>query len=60
MSDKIRRSWLLVPLTKEEGLLSAGRSGADVVVLELAAACAARDAEKQAALARLGASQQGA
>jgi hypothetical protein len=53
MNDKVRRSWLLVPLSKEEGLLSAGRSGADVVVLELAAACAARDVEKQAAAARL-------
>jgi len=35
LSNKVRRSWLLVPLTKEAGLLSAGRSGADVVVLDL-------------------------
>jgi hypothetical protein len=41
----------MVPLSMEEGLLSTGRSGADVVVLEVAAA---RDAEKQAALARAG------
>jgi hypothetical protein len=57
MNDKVRRSWLLVPLAKEEGLLSAGRSDADVVVLELAAVCAARDVEKQAALARLAGKQ---
>ena len=33
--DKIRRSWLLVPMSKPERIASAHRAGADVVVLDL-------------------------
>lgn len=35
MTDKVRRSWLLVPLSDEERVGQAGRSGADVIVLDL-------------------------
>lgn len=43
MNDKVRRSWLLVPLSKEERVLQAARSGADVVVLDLVELVAERD-----------------
>jgi len=35
MRDKIRRSWLLVPMSQEARLARAPQSGADVVVLDL-------------------------
>lgn len=35
MSEKIRRSWLLVPMSKEERLAQVPQAGADVVVLDL-------------------------
>jgi citrate lyase subunit beta/citryl-CoA lyase len=35
MDEQIRRSWLLVPMSKEERLAQAPRSGADVIVLDL-------------------------
>ena len=43
MTDKIRRSWLLVPMSKPERVDSAHLAGADVVVLDLAELVAERD-----------------
>ena len=43
MTDKIRRSWLLVPMSKPERIESAHLAGADVVVLDLAELVAERD-----------------
>ena len=45
--DKIRRSWLLVPVSRPERLASAPSAGADVVVLDLAEFVA--EADKPAA-----------
>jgi citrate lyase subunit beta/citryl-CoA lyase len=46
MSDKIRRSWLLVPVSKEERIAQAHQTGADVVVLDLAELVAEGDKPK--------------
>src|SRR3989442_13358696 len=35
MSARIRRSWLVVPMSKAEQIARASRSGADVIVLDL-------------------------
>lgn len=43
MSEKIRRSWLLVPMSKEEHIAQARQAGADVVVLDLVELVAERD-----------------
>ena len=43
MTEKIRRSWLLVPMSKPERIDSAHLAGADVVVLDLAELVAERD-----------------
>ena len=43
MGEKIRRSWLLVPMSKEERLAQAHQAGADVVVLDLVELVAERD-----------------
>ena len=43
MTDKIRRSWLLVPVSKDERIESAHLAGADVVVLDLVEFVAERD-----------------
>ena len=51
MSDKSRRSWLLVPASKSEQIALAARSGADVIVLDLVE----RVAEERKVVARQGA-----
>lgn len=43
MGEKVRRSWLLVPMSKEERLEQAPQSKADVVVLDLVELVAERD-----------------
>jgi citrate lyase subunit beta/citryl-CoA lyase len=43
VGEKIRRSWLLVPMAKEERLARAYQAGADVVVLDLVELVAERD-----------------
>lgn len=51
MSETMRRSWLLVPMSKPELIAQAARSGADVVVLDLVELVAEK--EKDAARARV-------
>jgi citrate lyase subunit beta / citryl-CoA lyase len=43
MSTQIRRSWLIVPLSKAEGIAQASRSGVDVIALDLAEFVAEED-----------------
>jgi citrate lyase beta subunit len=43
VSETIRRSWLLVPLSREERITQAPRSGADVVVLDVVELVAEKD-----------------
>ena len=43
MSEQIRRSWLLVPMSKEDRIAQAHHAGADVVVLDLAELVAEQD-----------------
>jgi citrate lyase subunit beta/citryl-CoA lyase len=43
VSETIRRSWLLVPLSREERITQALRSGADVVVLDVVELVAEKD-----------------
>lgn len=43
MSEKIRWSWLLVPMSKEERIAQARQAGADVVVLDLVELVAEKD-----------------
>jgi citrate lyase subunit beta/citryl-CoA lyase len=43
VGEKIRRSWLLVPMSKDERLAQAHQAGADVVVLDLVELVAERD-----------------
>jgi citrate lyase beta subunit len=43
MNAKVRRSWLLAPLSKEERVLQAARSGADVLELDLVELVRAED-----------------
>lgn len=43
MDEYIRRSWFLVPMSKEERLAQAPRSGADVIVLDLVELVAEQD-----------------
>lgn len=43
MNDKVRRSWLLVPASRDERIASAAASNADVVVLDLAELVAEKD-----------------
>ena len=51
MSETIRRSWLLVPMSKAEQIAQARESGADVIVLDLVELVAER--EKPAARERV-------
>jgi citrate lyase subunit beta / citryl-CoA lyase len=43
VSETIRRSWLLVPMSKEERITQAPQAGADVVVLDLVELVAEKD-----------------
>ena len=43
MNESVRRSWLLVPMSKVEQITEAARSGADVIVLDLAELVAEED-----------------
>lgn len=61
MSEKIRRSWLLVPMSQEDRIAQAHQAGADVVVLDLAELVAEQDkpAARQRVRAALDAVQAG-
>ena len=43
MGNKIRRSWLLTPMSKEDQIAQAHQQGADVVVLDLVELVAEED-----------------
>ena len=45
MNKKIRRSWLLVPMSKPELMAQAARSAADAIVLDLVELVVAGDKE---------------
>jgi citrate lyase subunit beta/citryl-CoA lyase len=53
MADGKRRSWLVVPASRVDAVAEASRSGADVVVLDLAELVADKGAARQAARAAI-------